>query len=554
MIGRALKLCVGLLSAAVLSAAPVSDLASRTVILVNANQPESVTLGEFYAAQRGIPPDNIVRLPMPGEDEITWHRFVDEVWQPLQDTLMRRGWIKGIAGSKLDRLGRRQASFAGHRIAYLVVCRGTPLRIQHDPTLEPPARRPGGPMDKFRTNQGAVDSELSLLATDNYEIEGFLPNPLFAANLIHLAGAELIVKVSRLDGPSDAAARHLVTSALEAEARGLIGRYYVDLMPQGSPHPDGDRWLGAAATLLDASGLDGSVDRQPAVFDDAARFDAPAVYLGWYTNDLTGPFLRAGFNFPPGAIAEHIHSYSAATLRSATSGWCGPLVARGVAATVGNVYEPYLQMLHRPDLLMQSLLRGETWGEAVYFALPYLSWQSIALGDPLYRPFAVPEEEQYRRLDNLPAGLAPYAVLRHARQLEKQGKLTEADALRQRAEARFPGLVLALARAQASLTAQRPADAQSALAQGFAESPALTDELWPLVREAAQLYVQAGAPERAVPLYRQLVLSSLPSPGAHLTVLGEARQAAEAAGDAAAVAEFKPPAATPPAVLPTLHQ
>ena len=547
-------LCSGLLSAAVLYAVPVADLAGRTVILVNANQPESVALGEFYAAQRGIPPENLVSLPMPGEEEITWHRFVDEVWQPLQDTLMRRGWIKGIAGSKLDRLGRRQASFAGHRIAYLVVCRGTPLRIQHDPTLEPPSRRPGGPMDKFRTNQGAVDSELSLLATDNYEIDGFIPNPLFANNLNHLAGAELIVKVSRLDGPTDAAARHLVTSALEGEARGLIGRYYVDLMPQGSPHPDGDRWLGAAATLLDASGLDGSVDRQPAVFDDAARFDAPAVYLGWYTGDLTGPFLRPGFSFPPGAIAEHIHSFSAATLRSATSGWCGPLVARGVAATVGNVYEPYLQMLHRPDLLMQSLLRGDTWGEAVYYALPYLSWQSIAIGDPLYRPFGVPVEEQYLQFDNLPAKLAPYVVLRQARQLEKQGKLTEAASLRQSKEARFPGLVLALARAQASLTAQRPVEARSALAQGLAESSSLSDELWPLVREAAQLYVQAAAPERAMPLYRQLVQSSLLSSAAHLTVLGEARQAAEAAGDTAAVVEFKAPVATPAAVSPTPHQ
>ena len=73
---------------------------------------------------------------------------------------------------------------------------------------------------------------------------------------------------------------------------------------------------------------------------------------------------------------------------------CGLLVACGVAATVGNVFEPYLQLTHRPDLLLRALVRGHNFGDAAYYALPVLSWQAIALGDPLYRPFRVTLDDQ----------------------------------------------------------------------------------------------------------------------------------------------------------------
>ena len=59
-----------------------------------------------------------------------------------------------------------------------------------------------------------------------------------------------------------------------------------------------------------------------------------------------------------GAVALHIHSFSAPTLRSDSAGWCGPFVARGVTATVGNVFEPYLDLTHRPNLLLQACRRS----------------------------------------------------------------------------------------------------------------------------------------------------------------------------------------------------
>src|SRR5690606_10217310 len=102
---------------------------------------------------------------------------------------------------------------------------------------------------------------------------------------------------------------------------------------------------------------------------------------------MNGPFRRKDFKFPPGAVALHIHSFSATTLQSDKKAWVGPLVSRGVTATVGNVYEPYLQFTHNPILFFRGLASGLTLAEAAYISLPAVSWQTITVGDPLYRPF-----------------------------------------------------------------------------------------------------------------------------------------------------------------------
>jgi len=365
------------------ASAKADDLAARVVILANAREPESIGLARFYAGQRGVPEVNVMALPMPEEESITWRQFIDQVYQPVQDELYRRGWIEGTASSLSDRYGRRRYAPVGHRISYLVVCRGVPLRIYNDPTVLD--ENPGSKVAvQFNRNDGAVDSELSLLAQGGYEITGLIANPLFGRDDPITVEAAQVVKVSRLDGPTWDSARHLVTSALAAEQTGLAGRYYVD---SGGPDKEGDHWLESVQAQLHQLGYDGDTESSAATFAATARFDAPVFYFGWYARNFDGPFARAGFVFPPGAIALHIHSYSAQTLHSGVTGWCGPFVARGVTATVGNVFEPYLPFTHRPDRLVRALGQGRNFGDAVYYALPALSWQAIAIGDPLYRPF-----------------------------------------------------------------------------------------------------------------------------------------------------------------------
>jgi uncharacterized protein (TIGR03790 family) len=526
-------LFLGLGNAMATAASAPDDLAARTVILVNSNQAESMALGEFYAGARGIPLANLIALPMPAGETITWRIFVDQVWQPLQDELLRRSWLEGITGNTLDPLGRKRVAVAEQRVAFLVVCRGTPLRIAHDPTLLDDERAARFP-DPLRTNQGAVDSELSLLAVGNYEVTAFVGNPFFDGERPPAPDARLVIKVARLDAPSLADARGLVTSGLAAERAGPLGRAYVDM---GGPHPDGDRWLESTRRKLDEAGFECDVDRTAGLFSPAVRFDEPVFYFGWYAENLTGPFERESFRFPPGAVALHIHSRSAQTLRSATEGWCGPLLARGVAATFGNVFEPYLQYTHRPDVLVTALLRGENLGDAAYAALPVLSWQAVVIGDPLYRPFKIPIADQRGRQVQLPSELAPYAVMRESRLLFREGKVAEADRRLEAGFRQFNSLALALTRARLDLE-RHDAPAGIAALEYLAASGEFRAEDWPLVREAAQFLAHNGAPAAALGVYARLATTVAPTPAAQRALLVDARTLAESAGDTARVREF----------------
>ncbi len=539
--------CVALcLFAAIPFARAVDDLASRVVILANARSLDSVKLAEFYAEQRAVPMANIITLPLPEAESITWREFIDQVWQPLQDELHRRGWIEGTSSRLLDRLGRRRYAPTGNRIAYLVVCRGVPLRIYNDPTLleERPGRKITAELNK---NEAAVDAELSLLAQGGYDITAIVPNPLFANDRPASLDAEMVVKVTRLDGPTWESARRLVTSAREAERTGLLGRYYVDLK---GPHADGDQWLQSVEKQLQELGFDGDTESSGATFSGGARFDAPAFYFGWYAGNLNGPFAREGFTFPPGAVALHIHSYSAPTLHSDSSGWCGPLVARGVTATVGNVFEPYLGFTHRPNFLLRALSQGKNFGDAAYYALPALSWQAVAIGDPLYRPFQVSLENQLQSPERLPPALAPYAVIRRAHLLARQGQKTEALALLKAAQREQPGLALGLALARLAVAEH---DATTAVAAvGFAPAlKSVRSEDWPLLREMAGLLAANGARPAALQVYANLARARAPAPDALKALLTEARQTADAVGDlrqslefARQLSELEPAAAT----------
>lgn len=502
------------------------DLAARVVILANARQPDSVRLAEFYAEKRGIPAANIIALPLPEAETITWREFIDQVYQPLQDTLYQRGWIEGTATSLLDKLGRKRYGFTGHHLSYLVVCRGVPLRIYNDPTLLDESN-PRRIAPQFNKNEAAVDAELSLLAQSGSEITGMISNPLFANEHPSSLDAEMVVKVSRLDGPTLENARRLVTSALEGESHGLLGRYYIDLK---GPHRDGDVWLESTLTQLQDLGFDGDIDRQGGTFGAEARFDAPVFYFGWYAGNLNGPFAAADFALPPGAIALHIHSFSAHTLRSAGSGWCGPLVARGVAATLGNVFEPYLQLSHRPNLLLRALSHGRTLGDAAYYALPALSWQAVVIGDPLYRPFKVPLAQQEQAAGALPPSLAPYAVIRRANLLLRQNDRPAALAALKAGMRDRPSLALGLALAKLQLTG---GDAKAAVATlGFAtmlKQFRLQD--WPLAREIAGLLAAHDGRGPALRIYATLARGKAPTAEAQLALLAEARATADAAGD-----------------------
>lgn len=505
---------------------PVDNEALRVIIVANASDADSVELAHYYAQRRGVPEANIVALPLPAGETINWRDFVQQLQAPLQAWLIDHDWIDAIAMDLEDELGRRKIAPAGHRISYLVTCRGVPLKIsnQADSPLPDPRRLPA----QFSGNQAAVDSELTLLARGPYAINAVVPNPLFRKMAPSDEEAATVIRVSRLDGPTYQAARGLVDAALTAERNGLIGRAVVDV---GGPHKRGDEWMERTVEQLEALAWVPDVHRPRPTLPTTARADAVAFYMGWYASELNGPFGLPGFEFAPGAVAMHIHSFSAKTMRLANGGggWCGPLVARGVAATFGNVYEPYLEYCHEPQLLTQALGQGASLGQAAYFAMPVLSWQGVVIGDPLYRPFARSLATQWEGRRELPPRLAGYVVSRELTRRDRADEPAEDTLALAAAEARaIPSLALTFDLAQRLDAADRRTEAVRALGV-FAHMSRLRPDEWGLAARVAAQLLEWRRPADALAVWQNLLERELPAP-VRLVWLREARPVAAEAG------------------------
>ena len=198
---------------------------------------------------------------------------------------------------------------------------------------------------RFR-NEASVDSELAWLPLVHMDmpLSGPLPNWTYGAtNIAQLDPTNGILLVARLDGPSADIAEGLVDKALEAETNGLWGRAYFDA--RGLPESNtnyilGDEWILDAAKISRRLGFETTVDDKPGTFPASFPMSQIAIYCGWYDGNASGPFALPKVEFMPGAFAYHLHSYSAATLRSTTQHWCGPLLAKGATCTMGCVDEP----------------------------------------------------------------------------------------------------------------------------------------------------------------------------------------------------------------------
>lgn len=520
--------------AALHAAPPLADApeVARVVVVANASSRESRELAEYYTAARGIPAENIVAVPMPTGETISWPEFSAKVFNPLFAELAQRGWIEALPSQGLDQYGRRRSTILGHRISYLVVVRGVPLSIDENADWKP-AKPPAGAAASTAVNCAAVDAELALLVANGTPVVGFVPNPVYRQRSTAGVLADSLVRVARLDGPTASAVREMIDGALAAERNGLAGRAYVDI---GGPNPQGDAWLDGVARALSAAGFETEVERTGSTLAAAARFDAPALYFGWYAGSINGPFVVPGFRFPPGAIAMHIHSFSAQSLREQPQFWCGPLIARGAAATLGNVHEPYLELTHRPDLFVEALLRGETFGAAAYYALPVLSWQAVALGDPLYRPFARSQEEQYAGRAQLPAEARGYVALRQARLALQRGAKDEALQPVRAAFRDSPTVGLGVSLAQLAREIEGPESAVRAL--GFLEMlPRFEPRDLGTVRAAARLLIECGAREKALGLYEKALVK--PPAVVEVPLLEEAIREALKAGQPTRAAKWQ---------------
>jgi len=390
----------------------------EVIVVFNNRLPESKAVADYYAEKRQVPKNQIFGFDLPTNENMTRAEFRDSLQRPLAAQLEKRKlWhiASQIISKTTNQPGRVEWKVAESKIRYAALAYGVPLRILHDANLKEEGVEKIRP--EMQRNGASVDTELAFLplVEENLPLTGPLRNPLYTAtNVAWFHPTNGVLMVARLDGPTPQIARGLVDKALLAEEHGLWGRAYVDLRKTSDPaYKLGDDMLRGAAEICRHAGFETVVDDSPATFAVGFPMSQIAVYAGWYTEHVSGPFTLAKVEFMPGAFAYHLHSFSANTLRSAERHWVGPLLAKGATITMGCIDEPYLT--GTPDIAVfvaRLLVSGFTFAEAAYACQPVLSWQSTFVGDPLYRPCSRNPDELVKELERRKDKLVEWAYLR----------------------------------------------------------------------------------------------------------------------------------------------
>ena len=349
----------------------------HVVVVYNRKVPIARAIATAYGNARGIPAEALVALDCPDAETITREEFRESIQEPLRrEFAARNWWTPANAGNT--------SVGANPKKRALALIHGLPLRVKRD------ADASAGKNGIEAMNESSVDSELMLLGLFNYPIAGPINNPYFKkkTDFVTLKEPPMYL-VTRIDGPDAKVAMRLATESVEIEkAGGPWGKTILDLYGKGGDYQIGDDWIARIYNQSWDRGIPAQIDRHPWTLPEAYPAGDCAFYFGWYDYHASGFLLDPDFRFKPGAVAVHLHSFSAESLVQPGKFWAGPILAKGATATLGNVWEPFLQITHQFDLFHEALLEGYTLAEAAGMSVPATSWMNVVIGDPLYRPMA----------------------------------------------------------------------------------------------------------------------------------------------------------------------
>lgn len=379
---------------------------NEVAVLANANLAASKELARHYMKLRGIPSKHLILVNTAAREICSRTAYREEIAGPVKKAVERLRSKKNIRclvtihgiplkiastmEEERDQKYRQQLIAQKKQLIKERDQASAPLQEVYEKRIAKKEQE----IDfiEITDSRAAVDSELALVLAGNYPLDGWQPNPFypgFRHKSLSYSTNEVLM-VARLDGPDEKAVLRVLTDTLKAEEKGLSGSVCIDARWPESPGEKGgayqlyDQSLHRAAGLLKNAGWNVRLNQSPQLFG-AKECEDTALYAGWYS---LGNYVDA-FSWAQGAIGFHIASAECRTLRDQTSNtWCLKMMEDGVAATLGPVYEPYLQAFPLPEHFFSQLVEGYlSLGEVYLVSQPYLSWQMVLVGDPLYRPF-----------------------------------------------------------------------------------------------------------------------------------------------------------------------
>jgi uncharacterized protein (TIGR03790 family) len=353
-----------------------AQTADNVLLVINDRSPASVQVGEHYAKKRAIAGDHIVHIKTAEADSVSRSDYETQIESTIGEALARQG--------------------LQDRVLYIVLTKGVPLRINGS--------------DGRMGTTASVDSELTLLyrkllgndsvALGNVANPYFLDQrPVLEAKPFTRHNADTYL-VTRLDGFTVEDVLGLIDRASAPSTEGTV---VLDQRALAVGAGGGDRWLAETADRLRRAGTGNSVllERTTAV----AALNGPVIgYFSWGSSDPSNRLRRFGLTFSNGAIGGMFVSTDGrsfaeprdtwvpgggkASAGSGTQSLIGDLIRDGITGVAGHVSEPYLDSIIRPQILFPAYLGGFNLAESFYLAMPFLSWQTIVVGDPLCAPFS----------------------------------------------------------------------------------------------------------------------------------------------------------------------
>ena len=331
------------------------------LVVINDASEASRTIGKAYSRLRGIPDENVCLIVCPEDETVSrqvYQRQIrDRIWRHLRE-------------HKLSR-----------KISFIVTTSGVPLRIASE--VEDKDRPPN------LRDEACVDSELTLLAR-NHPRNGRLLNSYLHRQEAFDSTRFGMYLVTRLDGPTILAAQKLARNAVaieEERSYGSRGSAYFDMHPLETP--DAIRLNAGIRKNYDLlrreQRLIGRVVLPEQTTMPYFRTNACAnsfFYLGWGDAE----YRKDVISWTQGAVGANLERLTAPSLRNTEGSWVAAAVEAGITGTVGNVYDAGADDHLSPANLYRYVHEGFTWAEAAYMCIPYLSWQTVVIGDPLYAP------------------------------------------------------------------------------------------------------------------------------------------------------------------------
>jgi uncharacterized protein (TIGR03790 family) len=377
---------------------------AEILVLVNTTVPQSRELGEYYCTVRGVPAENVASLALGKFEEISRVDYDAKLLSRVREELAKRPGVKCVLcmyGMPL-RVGAKTPSPAEKAEADRLKQGLDAAKAKAAPADAVAAKQELAKLEadilklEQRESYAAVDSELMLVKWPDYPLARWALNPL------HWQMPERLKKQSppvmltaRLDGPTPDVVRRMIDDAVAVEKTGLAGPMVIDARgiafdPAGPNEHGGvgyggyDESFRETATLFESAKWPVQLDNKPKCLSPNAAKNV-ALYAGWYSH---GKFIDS-FTFTPGAVAWHLASSEATSLREHPGTlWCPNLLKAGAAVTLGPVAEPYAVAFPKPAEFFGFLATGkyclaEVFSKTSHFA----SWQMTCLGDPLYTPF-----------------------------------------------------------------------------------------------------------------------------------------------------------------------